>query len=159
MEQTNKLVYILYNRYKMDIPLSKHITKSKKPFDNADGSYNIEVKYEYCISKSLYSVYDEIKDLFTILFNEKGKFYFKITLHIGALNLNTNKDAIRNIKSYYFLLTSDSYELDNIISSLSYDFNNLASLGYVDVNIFCINVNIFHDFNKVTLNSDSDESV
>ena len=29
MEQTNKLVYILYNQYKIYIPLSKHITKSK----------------------------------------------------------------------------------------------------------------------------------
>ena len=35
----------------MDTPLSKYITKSKKPFDNADESYNIEVKCEYCISK------------------------------------------------------------------------------------------------------------
>ena len=150
---------MLYNQYKMDTPLSKYITKSKKPFDNADESYNIEVKCEYCISKWLYNVYDEIKDLFFILFNEKGKFYFKITLHIGALNLNANKDAIRKKKSCYFLATSGSYELDNIIFLLSYDFYNLSSLGYVDVKIFCISINIFYDFNKVTFDSYSDESV
>ena len=31
--------------------ISKHITKNTKPFNNADATYYIEVKYDYCLKK------------------------------------------------------------------------------------------------------------
>ena len=43
--------------------ISKHITKNKKPFNNADGTYYIEVKYDYCFKKSLICVYVEVTNL------------------------------------------------------------------------------------------------
>ena len=54
--------------------VSKHIKKSIEPFDIADETYDIEVKYDYCLEKSLVCVYFEIKNL---LDNKKGKFYLK----------------------------------------------------------------------------------
>ena len=29
--------------------ISKHITKNTKPFNNADETYDIEVKYNFCL--------------------------------------------------------------------------------------------------------------
>ena len=46
--------------------MSKNITKTVEPFNNADETYDIKVKYDYCISNSLDSVYDEIKNLLAI---------------------------------------------------------------------------------------------
>ena len=40
--------------------ISKNITKTTKPFNNADETYNIKVKYDYCLKKSLEHVYTEI---------------------------------------------------------------------------------------------------
>ena len=94
----------------------RSISKSKTLFDNADETYIIKVKHKRCIISSLSSVFDEIKDLLTISFNEKGKFYFKILIHTDALNLNTNKKIIHIIKSPNYLVPSDSYKLDDIIS-------------------------------------------
>ena len=68
--------------------ISKHITKNKKPFNNADGTYYIEVKYDYCFKKSLICVYVEVTNL---LDNKKGKFYYKIEPLISASHLNNKK--------------------------------------------------------------------
>ena len=74
--------------------ISKHID----PLHNADETYYIDVKYDYCLTSSLNSVYDEIKNLLAILTNEKGKFYYKIESLISASYLHKNKDTIRKIK-------------------------------------------------------------
>ena len=43
--------------------VNKHITRLIKPFNNADETYNIKVKYDYCLKKSLLCVYIELKNL------------------------------------------------------------------------------------------------
>ena len=129
--------------------ISKNISKTLEPFNNADETYDIKVKYDYRISKSLDSVYDEIKNLLAILTNEKGKFYYEITSHIYALNLNKNNYNIRKIKSCSLIHPTDSYEFVDMIAILSQDFHNL-----MDEKIFTMNINIFYDHNKVKLDSD-----
>ena len=84
---------------------------------------------------------------------EKGKFSYKIESLISASHLHKNKDTIRKIKSCTLIHPTDSYELVQIISMLSRDFNNIP--GYFELKILTININIFYDYNEV--NSDSDE--
>ena len=127
----------------MDTQISKNITKTIEPLDNADESYNIEVKCNYCITSSFNSVYYEIKNLFTILLNEKEKFYFNTTPLISEFNPVTNKYRICKLKSGYFLCPTDSCGFVEIISILSYNFHNL-----INPEIFSIHINICYDFIK-----------
>ena len=135
----------------MDTQISKNITKNIVTFDNADRTYSIEAKDEYCKTTSLNRVYDEIKHLLTTLFNEKGEFYYKITSHVSNLSLINDGYRINKIKSYYLKYPSDSHEFAEIISMLSYDFHNL-----IDAKIFNININIYYRHNKIKYDSDSD---
>lgn len=94
--------------------ISKNITKTTKPFNNADETYNIKVKYDYCLKKSLEHVYTEIKNLFD---NEKEKLYYKIEVLINAVHLNKNNKKIKTNKrkSDIVLYPTDLHEFNDIL--------------------------------------------
>ena len=69
----------------MNTQIDKNITKLIIPLNNADETYDIKVKYNYCLIKSVSHVHDGIKNLFD---NKKRKFYYKIEPLIKGTNLH-----------------------------------------------------------------------
>ena len=91
--------------------VSKHITKLIEPFNNADETYNIEVKYDYCLEKSLLYVYIELKNLLDNI----GAKYNCLKISLVYIYLK-----IENFLNDYFFkksLTCIYFKIKNLLDS------------------------------------------